>query len=805
MKKYYNIFTMLVIALVAGLSLTACSEDDLDTNQYQQGVHLNVYGPQPVMRGGMLRFLGSNLDQVASVTIPGVPPITSIEVIKSGIPSEIRVQVPKDGPEVGKVVLTTKTNETITTITELTYEEPIDFASFSPASAMPGEMITIEGDYLNLIHMVEFTDGVQVSENDFAYHDRYKIQVTVPETAKTGKISLYTVDLTNLEDPSADISYNIIESENALNVGTATVSKLASPRGEASAQGTVTVKQGETITITGSYFGLIEKVDVAGVEVTEFNVSGDGKTLSFVVPAAAPDGDVNLVCRSGVEVPVGKIETVAPSNCSVTPNPVKADGRMIIRGEDLDVVSEVLFDNVADAVEFSVTGVGIVINAVPETAQEGEGLTLRMANGKEVKVPFTLVKPVATAYNANPVAAGAVLIVTGTDLDLVKSITFGDATADVDEATADGKTLTIRIPMEGTSGVPVLNLANGTTVDAPELNIAEAVFCYITELPEFNEDNTPQAGDVFTVPVKNADKLTNVFVNNEEVKYVYSETAQTLTFGIPATASSSSTVKLVSSNGEVEYKISVIPQGSITKVIFNGPFELTWSTSTQGGIPVTALDDVPDGAEVSLIFNYTVTGADPKMKAYNGGWGHIDIATGLEPASETIYSFDPSSDKYIIPLSASAIANLKAGSTDWGGLLIVHGQDAILNSIAVEIKISFEKNIADYVKNMDGSAISYPYTFIWGDEGRFSLSPELLAELGVKKGSKFIVYKDPSVSGQVQINDTSWTALYYLTDWSEGKDVMELVFDDVVMEAINNGGLIIQGDISGITKIAILP
>ena len=27
-----------------GLSLTACSEDDLDTNQYQQGVHLNVYG-----------------------------------------------------------------------------------------------------------------------------------------------------------------------------------------------------------------------------------------------------------------------------------------------------------------------------------------------------------------------------------------------------------------------------------------------------------------------------------------------------------------------------------------------------------------------------------------------------------------------------------------------------------------------------------------------------------------------------------------------------------------------------------------
>ena len=120
MKKIKQLFILSVVAL-AGLSLAACGEDDLDTNQYLQGVHLNVYGPQPVMRGGMLRFLGSNLDQVASVTIPGVPAITNIEVIKSGIPSEIRVQVPKDGPEVGPVVLTTKTNEIIKTKTELTY------------------------------------------------------------------------------------------------------------------------------------------------------------------------------------------------------------------------------------------------------------------------------------------------------------------------------------------------------------------------------------------------------------------------------------------------------------------------------------------------------------------------------------------------------------------------------------------------------------------------------------------------------------------------------------------------------------
>ena len=97
MKNLKSIFALLVIGLI-GLSLTGCGEDDLDTNQYKGGVSLNAYGPNPVMRGGMLRFVGSNLDQIASIEIPGVSPITSIDVVKAGIPSEIRITVPKDGP-----------------------------------------------------------------------------------------------------------------------------------------------------------------------------------------------------------------------------------------------------------------------------------------------------------------------------------------------------------------------------------------------------------------------------------------------------------------------------------------------------------------------------------------------------------------------------------------------------------------------------------------------------------------------------------------------------------------------------------
>ncbi|MCR4854023.1 MAG: polygalacturonase, partial [Prevotella sp.] len=389
MKKYINIFTLLALALISGLALTACSEDDLDTNQYGSGVKLNAYGPNPVMRGGQLRFVGSNLDQISQVVIPGVSPITSIEVVKAGTPSEIRITVPKDGPEVGYVTLVSRTDGELRTESELTYTEAIEVSGFSPAAVMPGDVVTIEGDYLNLVHMIEFTSELQVSEQEFLYHDRYKIEVKVPEDARTGKIRLLDIDLSTLEDPTEDVTYNVIETEEALIVGTPTISEFSSPRGKAGAQGTITAKQGETITVTGDHFNLIGSVkfgDEGNIfELSDFTVSEDGKTLSFTLPAEAPDGSINLVCRSEVEVPVGTLVTVAPSSCVAEPSPVKAGQPLTISGQDMDVVTSVEMPNVIDPIAIQVAADKVIVNAVPELAQEGN-LTLRMANGKGVEV-----------------------------------------------------------------------------------------------------------------------------------------------------------------------------------------------------------------------------------------------------------------------------------------------------------------------------------------------------------------------------------------------------------------------------------
>lgn len=809
MKKIKNILALLVVALM-GLSLTACSEDDLDTNQYQKGVHLNVYGPQPVMRGGQLRFLGSNLDQIAQVLIPGCEPITNIEVVKAGFPSEIRITLPKDGPEPGLVTLITKTDERITTKTALTYQEGIEFEAFSPESVMPGEELTIKGEYLNLVHMIEFADGVRVPESAFTEHTRYEIKVIVPDEARTGKVGLFDVDLSTLEDAGSAI-YNIIMTDVALNVGTPTISKVTTPRGEGVQTDEFTAKMDELFTLEGEHFGLINSVkfvpkagDVHGsaCETTEFTVSEDGKTLTFKLPAEAADGDINLVCRSGEEVPVGSLITIAPTECVASPTPVKAGKSLIITGKDLDVVNAVEMTGVADEISFITNpdGTKLIIESIPETAVEGN-LILRMKNGKGVEVPFSLVKPVVTGYDHNPVSAGGAITLQGTNLDLVKKVQFGEGSDIIEvKASEDGTSISLTVPMNAKTGKPTLTLANGTTVECPELNIEEAVFCYITELPDFSEkEKTPEAGGTFTVPVKNGDKLESVLVNGKNVNFVYAEKPSSLTIGIPADASAKSVLKLVSSNGSVEYDIAVIPQGTVTRTLWIGSIDLAnWTGNTQGTLPVDALDNLPAGANVELKIQYTATADQIQLKGNTGDWTAVDLDNG--EYKEHVYELDPNAKEFTIPLSATTIAALKAKATNWGGLIIFGGKGAILTKISAEISIPLETTIWNGTFNI----------VKWN--GMANLAWDGYDWSTVKAGTTLRLYYNKINAGEWACislrSGTSWNNLpapiasQYDLNEDEGK-VEVSIAANVLQDLIDNHGLVVTGDNCTLTKITL--
>lgn len=375
--------------ILTGVSFTSCLKgDDIDTNQYTGGISLNVFGPSPVARGGELRFLGSGMNQVTAVVIPGCDDITDIKVISD---TEIRITVPQEA-EPGLVTLKAPGGD-ITTKTKLTYIETISLESLTPSSVRPGDELTITGEYLNLIHEVIFANEVTVAEENFTVHDRNTIKLIVPEKAQTGKIILSDGE----ELP------NLIYSEDELQVVLPSVAEVINQEN---------AKPEDVITISVENLELVTKVLVPGnpenIEVA-FELSADNQQLIFALPADAADGDVIMLPASGVEIVVVHLSMAKPEVSTVFDAEVLGGQEITLNGNNLDLITGVTFPGVSDPViptSSSATELKVV---VPEAAVSGT-IVLNLKNGDVMEGPVLAVKTKCTVVNLpTEVQAGATL------------------------------------------------------------------------------------------------------------------------------------------------------------------------------------------------------------------------------------------------------------------------------------------------------------------------------------------------------------------------------------------------------------
>ncbi|WP_163223833.1 IPT/TIG domain-containing protein [Bacteroides sp. 214] len=605
MNKILNMsrLSMMCLMLLSICIFTACDNDD-DSGKSNKIV-LNSFGPSPALRGGELRFIGANLDKVKAVIIPGTAAITTITVVDE---REIKVTIPQDATE-GYVVLETPQGE-IQTETILRYEEPIVVTSISADLKKAGDVLTIEGDYLNLIKEVIFFDNVAVT--DFTA-TRKKIEVVIPVAAQTGKIRVSN---------GAEIPIEVYSEKDAKIVA-ATVTAIAPE----------TVKPGETVTITGTDLDLIGSLIFAGAVIAEFeepNVNEDNTELTVVVPFEAQDGAVTVIAKSGIEYPLETALTmVVPSNLKATPDSGLKPGDIItITGEDLDLVTDINFPNIADAVKpisQSATEIKVAVpvmlpikpekegdeEIIPEDARSGD-IVLNMANGKTATVAYTVLQPSVTAYNPSPVMAGSELTITGTNMDLVLSVTFkGEQTVEV--TTATESMLTVKVPAVGAeSGVIFLNMKNGESVECAPLDIIAPSFCFIPELPSA----AVPVEELLVLEVVNEDKLTQVNMRGGPTQYLLKGT--TLYVLIPSAANGATDLTLISSNGEVTYTIQVLGAGVQETPVFEGfidMFENEWSAV---GIPIANFGTMSPGDRLRVYF--TGLGEDPEYQLWYGDW-----------------------------------------------------------------------------------------------------------------------------------------------------------------------------------------
>ena len=122
---------MLFAVALSGLTLTACSEDNLDTNQYNKsGVNILAFGPMPITRGETMRLTGTKLDQVKEVLFPeGNQKLTAATTYIQGQftlngSEEMTVTIP-DRCVPGKLRLVTNSNDTIVSASNITFVEEI--------------------------------------------------------------------------------------------------------------------------------------------------------------------------------------------------------------------------------------------------------------------------------------------------------------------------------------------------------------------------------------------------------------------------------------------------------------------------------------------------------------------------------------------------------------------------------------------------------------------------------------------------------------------------------------------------------
>lgn len=384
MNKIYKFsaWWMACLVLLSSLTFTACETNDVDTNQYKGGISLNVFGPSPVLRGGELRFLGCGMDQVASVLIPGCDAITDIQLISA---EEIRVIVPQTALP-GYVTLMLRNGESIVTKTQLTYSEPVSIESFSPESVRPGDVLTIKGEYLNLMHQVIFAENVIVSDeviaeeeateatSKFLKHTRNEIQVRVPEEAQSGKIIL---------SDGAEIP-NRLYSEVELQVVLPSVAEVADYNN---------IKPGAITTVTGENFDLVKEVRMENGEAMPFTYSAEQKALTFTIPRGAVNGPIYVVPASGVLVQVAEIKMATPEDVKAQETEITAGKELTLTGKNMDMIAAVLFPGVEKTVEPSSLSETEVKVMVPGEAQSGM-IQLVLTSGETISgLELTITAP----------------------------------------------------------------------------------------------------------------------------------------------------------------------------------------------------------------------------------------------------------------------------------------------------------------------------------------------------------------------------------------------------------------------------
>ena len=382
---------------------------------------------------------------------------------------------------------------------------------------------------------------------------------------------------------------------------------------------------------------------------------------------------------------------------------------------------------------------------------------------------------------------GGEVVIQGSNLDLVVKATFTGG-AEVEITNTNAEVLVFAMPtMKVETGTLILTMANGESVEIPRLTVNAPEFCYIPVLP--SEDEELKGGEVFEIVVANGDKLTGVEVNNTTVQYIIN--GDKLYISIPQVAGKNTKIKLISSNGEIEYPIDFIPATEIENVVMNEMQDLgSWSNNFR----LYKADLVNAGFAVGAKLRFYVKSyAYTQIQVNDANWGTITMPEYNSDECPSMIELDVTQEFY------DRVMNTNDGWSDTG--FVIQGAGCIINKVSVWYEISLETTIW-----------SGPIEISWGNGGRVMLPASSFN--GAKAGAKLRFYYDQKqdVWAQAQMNYGDWSALVFpeigkqemvptdIYGWEFASRITEVTLTREILDNIQTK----QGECEGQTNMGII-
>lgn len=532
------------------------------------------------------------------------------------------------------------------------------------------------------------------------------------------------------------------------------------------------VTRGAYMTFKGNNLNQVSSIEFTG-GVSSAPEVVDENTIRCLVPERAAAGPVTLIYNGG-EITTAAISFTEPITFDgyVAADTVKAGDKITIKGTYLNYIEFVRFAT-GDDVEVinaptppQITEFNVTVPVDASTGKIAIGY-YSIVNGDTAEVLLENLKPLTVAEPSNlklaskSVKAGDNVVITGSLLRLVESVTFaGNVTvaSGIEDPTADVENLTLELPAEAQDGDVVLNLLSGLSITVDQLATVLPTEVAIKEPKE-----SYGIGDVVVISGNDLDLIVaSAFTNGADT--------------------------LIYENGELKLPVSAAAQsGDITLKLANGATVLV-----SGFVTTKPAFEFPTAATPVDMLNISVTnGIAGRVKTIIFG----DVEVAATPAT------DGNSFKVQVPIAAennkavtmvmdngetvTLVASFTVNSFDFCAfkrgdefeastfVMGTMANGAVVNAEALEHVYVNDKEVGFFINGLDG-----------GEQSVYFSAGATMGKKKVKlvSGDTEVVYTMTVVSAGV-VETELWSGELAVNSWSGATPDPNFVVADIPDEA----------------------